>query len=319
MLHPKSAPSAYGFPIIRGQRDPGRAGGSRAVQHLADAVDDTPMTQGWEINGAAGPAGRCVIDSGECGEEPTTVVDFSSGTPEILRRVARRPLRGSSSVGQVAQPCMRQRTTDVFAHDDAGRVVDAEPRGRCGVSRAPVPLGCCEGSAATTPGNARDGCSGSATTRSGALRRVRRVVEKYAGDGVVLDLGCSPGILQEGLRYGRYCGVDSAAMSLDRPGKADDHRSRSSPAMPPRTGPTMPPRKRVLNEVIYYLPTSLPTVQRQARFLAPGGVMVISLFARAWSCRRLLRRISARLELVETALVTSGHLAWTVAVFRPRA
>ena len=54
------------------------------------------------------------------------------------------------------------------------------------------------------------------------------------------------------------------------------------------------------------------------RRLRPSPSMVISLFARAWSCRRLLRRISARLELVETALVTSGHLAWTVAVFRPR-
>jgi len=26
-----------------------------------------------------------VLDSGDCGVEPTTVVDFSSGEPEILR------------------------------------------------------------------------------------------------------------------------------------------------------------------------------------------------------------------------------------------
>ena len=29
-----------------------------------------------------------MIDSGDCGTEPTTVVDLSSGEPEILRRGA---------------------------------------------------------------------------------------------------------------------------------------------------------------------------------------------------------------------------------------
>ncbi len=43
---------------------------------------------------------------------------------------------------------------------------------------------------------------------------VRRLVERYAGDGFVLDIGCSQGILQEGLRYGRYVGVDSAPASI---------------------------------------------------------------------------------------------------------
>jgi tRNA A37 threonylcarbamoyladenosine synthetase subunit TsaC/SUA5/YrdC len=29
-----------------------------------------------------------VIDSGDCGTDPTTVIDFSSGEPEIIRRGA---------------------------------------------------------------------------------------------------------------------------------------------------------------------------------------------------------------------------------------
>jgi hypothetical protein len=32
----------------------------------------------------------------------------------------------------------------------------------------------------------------------------------------------------------------------------------------------------------------------------------------------LLRKIAARYEMVESPPVESGHLAWTVAVFRPR-
>jgi len=49
---------------------------------------DEPMTQGWEIAGQLGHAVDAVIDSGDCGTEPTTVIDFSQETPEILRRGA---------------------------------------------------------------------------------------------------------------------------------------------------------------------------------------------------------------------------------------
>ena len=49
---------------------------------------DEPMTQGWEINDQLGDAVDAVIDSGDCGTEPTTVIDFSQDKPEILRRGA---------------------------------------------------------------------------------------------------------------------------------------------------------------------------------------------------------------------------------------
>jgi tRNA threonylcarbamoyl adenosine modification protein (Sua5/YciO/YrdC/YwlC family) len=49
---------------------------------------DEPMTEGWQIDDRLGDAVDAVIDSGECGTEPTTVIDFSSGKPEILRRGA---------------------------------------------------------------------------------------------------------------------------------------------------------------------------------------------------------------------------------------
>ncbi|TMR12021.1 threonylcarbamoyl-AMP synthase [Nonomuraea turkmeniaca] len=44
------------------------------------------MTQGWEIKERLDHVVDAVIDSGECGDEPTTVVDFSQNEPEILRR-----------------------------------------------------------------------------------------------------------------------------------------------------------------------------------------------------------------------------------------
>lgn len=52
---------------------------------------DEPMTQGWEIKERLDHQVDAVLDSGECGEVPTTVIDFSSGEPEVVRRGAGDP------------------------------------------------------------------------------------------------------------------------------------------------------------------------------------------------------------------------------------
>ena len=52
-----------------------------------------PMTQGWEIKERLDHVVDAVIDSGECGAVPTTVIDFSQAEPEILRRGAGDPSR----------------------------------------------------------------------------------------------------------------------------------------------------------------------------------------------------------------------------------
>ena len=49
---------------------------------------DEPMTQGWEIAEQLEHVVDAVIDSGDCGTEPTTVIDFSQPEPEIVRRGA---------------------------------------------------------------------------------------------------------------------------------------------------------------------------------------------------------------------------------------
>jgi tRNA threonylcarbamoyl adenosine modification protein (Sua5/YciO/YrdC/YwlC family) len=54
---------------------------------------DEPMTQGWEIKERLDHEVDAVIDSGDCGTEPTTVVDFSDSEPEIIRRGSGDPSR----------------------------------------------------------------------------------------------------------------------------------------------------------------------------------------------------------------------------------
>lgn len=55
--------------------------------------EEEPLTQGWEIKEALDHVIDAVIDSGDVGAEPTTVVDFSSGYAEIVRRGMGDPAR----------------------------------------------------------------------------------------------------------------------------------------------------------------------------------------------------------------------------------
>jgi tRNA threonylcarbamoyl adenosine modification protein (Sua5/YciO/YrdC/YwlC family) len=55
--------------------------------------EEEPMTVGWEIKERLDHVVDAVIDSGDCGTEPTTVVDFSGGEAEIVRRGAGDPSR----------------------------------------------------------------------------------------------------------------------------------------------------------------------------------------------------------------------------------
>jgi len=54
---------------------------------------DEPLTQGWEIKEELDTAVDAVVDSGDCGTEPTTVVDLSGDEPEIVRFGAGDPAR----------------------------------------------------------------------------------------------------------------------------------------------------------------------------------------------------------------------------------
>ncbi|WP_189045580.1 L-threonylcarbamoyladenylate synthase [Micromonospora sonchi] len=55
--------------------------------------EEEPLIQGWEIKERLDHQLDAVVDAGECGKEPTTVVDLSADEPEILRRGAGDPSR----------------------------------------------------------------------------------------------------------------------------------------------------------------------------------------------------------------------------------
>lgn len=52
-----------------------------------------PLTQGWEIKQRLDHAVDAVVDSGDCGTEPTSVIDLCGAEPKIVRRGAGDPAR----------------------------------------------------------------------------------------------------------------------------------------------------------------------------------------------------------------------------------
>jgi tRNA threonylcarbamoyl adenosine modification protein (Sua5/YciO/YrdC/YwlC family) len=54
---------------------------------------EQPMTDGWSIKEELDHVVDAVLDAGDCGVEPTTVVDWSAGSPEVLRVGAGDPAR----------------------------------------------------------------------------------------------------------------------------------------------------------------------------------------------------------------------------------
>lgn len=54
---------------------------------------EEPLTDGWTVKEELDHVVDAVVDAGECGTEPTTVVDWSQGYPEVVRVGAGDPSR----------------------------------------------------------------------------------------------------------------------------------------------------------------------------------------------------------------------------------
>jgi 2-polyprenyl-3-methyl-5-hydroxy-6-metoxy-1,4-benzoquinol methylase len=148
---------------------------------------------------------------------------------------------------------------------------------------------------------------------------VRQLCETYARDGRVLDVGCSRGLLQEGLGYGSYVGIDADERPLVHAAHRVDERTSFLHADADVYEPAEPVDAMIFNEMLYYLPDPVRTVRRLAEHVAPGGVVIVSTF-RAWATDRIRRELSALFQVVESRpVVGSSGMTWMITVYRPDA
>jgi tRNA threonylcarbamoyl adenosine modification protein (Sua5/YciO/YrdC/YwlC family) len=94
MLHPKKK--------TVGVRIPDHAVAQALLTELGEPLvsstlllpdEGEPLTQGWQIKERLDHEVDAVVDSGDCGTEPTTVIDFTDGGQTILRRGSGDPAR----------------------------------------------------------------------------------------------------------------------------------------------------------------------------------------------------------------------------------
>lgn len=94
LLHPKKKTVGVRIPdhrVVRALLD--ELGEPMLSSTLILPGEDQPMTEGWLVKDELDAVLDVVVDSGECGTQPTTVVDFSSGAPEVVRIGAGDPSR----------------------------------------------------------------------------------------------------------------------------------------------------------------------------------------------------------------------------------
>jgi tRNA threonylcarbamoyl adenosine modification protein (Sua5/YciO/YrdC/YwlC family) len=86
LAHPKKRTVGVRIPDHPVVRELLRALGEPLVSSTLMLPDaDEPMTDGWQIQDELGESIDAVLDSGGCGKDLTTVVDWSSGYPEVVR------------------------------------------------------------------------------------------------------------------------------------------------------------------------------------------------------------------------------------------
>jgi tRNA threonylcarbamoyl adenosine modification protein (Sua5/YciO/YrdC/YwlC family) len=94
LLHPKKKTVGVRIPehtVVRALLD--ELGEPILSSTLLLPDQEEPPTLGWEIKELLDHQLDAVVDSGECGTEPTTVVDLSGPEPEIVRKGAGDPAR----------------------------------------------------------------------------------------------------------------------------------------------------------------------------------------------------------------------------------
>lgn len=148
---------------------------------------------------------------------------------------------------------------------------------------------------------------------------VRQVCDQYARGGRVLDVGCSRGLLQAGLSYRSYVGIDADERPLVHAAQHADDRTSFVHADADVYEPAEPVDAIIFNEVLYYLPSPVSTVRRLSKQLAPGGVLIVSMY-RAWATERITRQLGTLFPAMECRQVTgSSGMTWVLSVYRPDA
>jgi SAM-dependent methyltransferase len=130
-------------------------------------------------------------------------------------------------------------------------------------------------------------------------------VEKHANGGDVLDLGCGPGAIGDGLNpqiYRSYVGVDISDVAIE---KANARNKREKNAYIQADILSFVPQQKydviLLGDSIYYFtaPQAKEIFERYSEFLKPGGVFLVRSWVTSRRTHALVQLIDAEYQVTE--------------------
>ena len=140
----------------------------------------------------------------------------------------------------------------------------------------------------------------------------------------MLDTGCGHGVLLRRLpnsSYSKYVGIDVSDSAISVAQEQGNDRSTFLAADCEEYSPAEHFDVIVFNEVLCCLRDPLRTVERYARSLNPGGLLLVSLCTAARGSARLRRRLKRAYSTVdEVRVVHAGRkVSWVCTALRPEA
>jgi len=143
-------------------------------------------------------------------------------------------------------------------------------------------------------------------------------------NGRVLDVGCGSGALNATLKpfgYGRYLGIDISETAIAAAGARSDAATEFRAV----SGESFATEERfdavVFNESLYYFPEPKATIDAYGKFLAPDGILIISMALSG--LRDGLRKLAIwsdiedRLAILGETVVFRSRAAWIIKVAAP--
>jgi SAM-dependent methyltransferase len=147
---------------------------------------------------------------------------------------------------------------------------------------------------------------------------IAALLRRHCPRGRLLDVGCGEGLLLAHFQPGEggsYLGIDLSVVAIERAAERHGGPPRFAVADAGSFRPEGPLDAVVLNECLYYLREPVAQAERYLGMLAPGGILIVSMF-RTPRTRALSRALAAARPPEERLELRSARGRWQIAVYR---
>jgi 2-polyprenyl-3-methyl-5-hydroxy-6-metoxy-1,4-benzoquinol methylase len=156
----------------------------------------------------------------------------------------------------------------------------------------------------------------------GRYSMIAGYLQHFKQGGILLDVGCGEGILQENLRsssYSRYVGVDISGDAIKRASQRKDDRTSFVEADAISYCPNELFDAIIFNEVLYCIEQPFEVCHRYESYLKKGGIFVSSLFGLSERAHGVRKCLKDKYVILDEVIVknTATSKYWICTVFKP--